>query len=197
MSPLPPTPRSTRPARLAALLCAGWLAACSSAGPDYRRPELGLPASVRPGADALDPGAAAPAASTATAPAPPAKPGAWWQAFGSADLDALIERSLREHPGVAAGQAALRQAEAFVRAQQGLYAPQLQAVYAGSRQRTANVLASPLSDASYVFTLHTVQLDLSYTPDVFGANRRAVEGLQAGVEQQQALLEATRLALAA
>lgn len=208
MSPLPPTTRSTRPARLAALLCAGWLAACSSAGPDYRRPELGLPASVRPGADALEPDVVAPARSTpapgarnaaavADSPASVTPAGAWWQAFGSADLDALIERSLREHPGVAAGQAALRQAEAFVRAQQGFYAPQLQATYAGTRQRTANVLASPLSNSSYVFNLHTVQLDLSYTPDVFGANRRAVEGLQAGVEQQQVLLEATRLALAA
>ena len=201
-----------RRGRRIALACAAWrralllagvavAAACSSAGPDYQRPDLQLPATLAPAPDALDPVGAAPAGGSAAVPPASgdqrAEPGGWWQQFAAPDLDALIARALREHPGVAAGQAALRQAEAFVRAQQGYYAPQLQAAYAGSRQRTANVLASPLADSSYVFNLHTLALDLSYTPDVFGVNRRAVEGLQAGVEQQQALLDATRLSLAA
>jgi NodT family efflux transporter outer membrane factor (OMF) lipoprotein len=171
-----------------AVAAAGLLAACSSVGPDYQRPALDLPSTVLPAADA----GAAPERLAASA-GPDAQ---WWRDFHAPALDALIARSLREHPGIAAGQAALQQAAALVRAQQGVTAPQLQAAYGATRQKTAAVLASPLSSADDIFNLHTLQLNLSYTPDVFGTNRRAIEGLEAGLATQQALLDGTRLSLA-
>ncbi len=49
--------------------------------------------------------------------------------------------------------------------------------------------------SSSVFNLFTGQLNISYTPDVFGANRRAVESLHAQEDAQRFALEATYLTL--
>ena len=194
------------------------LSGCAAAGPDYKRPALNLPVELttpareiaspaRPSVDTSTPTPARAGMAADSLPAPVAVPGQtlaqgvdvpeqWWTRFASPALTTLVERSLRENPGITAGQAALRQAEASVRAQQGATAPQISANYTFTRQKTPAALASPLASAAYLFNLHTLQLNLDYNPDVFGANRRAVEGLQAGVESQQALLAATQLGLA-
>jgi NodT family efflux transporter outer membrane factor (OMF) lipoprotein len=47
------------------------------------------------------------------------------------------------------------------------------------------------------YSLVTPQLNVSFVPDVFGANTRAVESLQAQADNQRFMLEATRLTLTA
>ncbi|HEY1392935.1 MAG TPA: efflux transporter outer membrane subunit, partial [Methylibium sp.] len=58
-----------------------------------------------------------------------------------------------------------------------------------------DTLASPASSGASVYNLHTLQLTVSYTPDVFGGNRRQVETLQAQADSQRWEAEATYLAL--
>jgi NodT family efflux transporter outer membrane factor (OMF) lipoprotein len=125
-------------------------------------------------------------------------PAAWWTLFHSPALNALVERSLKKNPNIAAAQAALRQAEEGVSAQQGFYFPTLQANMAASRQRNTNTLSPTLAGASppQQFNLYTPQLSISYAPDVFGLNRRAVESAQAQADAQHFQLEATYLTLA-
>ena len=121
----------------------------------------------------------------------------WWKRFGSPKLDQWVEQALARNPGIEAGQAALRAALEGVRAQTGAYYPQIGVSYGFLRQQTQSQLASPLANNDYVFNLHTAQLSLSYTPDVFGLNRRAVETLQAAADSQAYALAATQITLAA
>jgi NodT family efflux transporter outer membrane factor (OMF) lipoprotein len=122
-------------------------------------------------------------------------PGDWWTLFQSPELNALVERALKANPSVQAGQAALREANELVRAQQGFYYPTVQASYQGSRQRESQTLSPTLSSGNGVFSLHTAQLSVGYAPDVFGLNRRQVEALRAQAEAQRFQLEAISLTL--
>ena len=159
------------------------LTACA-AGPDYHRPALAGSAGV--GAAADQPQLVAGTEVSAD----------WWSVFHSADLDALVAQALRNNPTIAAAQAALRAAREQVKAQRGAYFPSVSASLQPSRARFAPVLASPLQSGSDLYTLTTTQVSVSYAPDLFGANRRAVESLAAQADQQRFELEAARLTLA-
>ena len=88
------------------------LAAGCAVGPDYQRPATQVPprftATVLP--DALVGGDPNDNRTQRFVDAA-ATPVAWWSAFGSAEIDALVERALQQSPTIAAAQAALRQAQ--------------------------------------------------------------------------------------
>jgi NodT family efflux transporter outer membrane factor (OMF) lipoprotein len=124
-------------------------------------------------------------------------PRQWWTLFHSRALDELVQQALSRNPTVTAAQAALRQAREMVAAQRGTYLPGAQANYSFSRERNAVGTLSPtLSSGASIFNLHTAQVSVSYVFDVFGANRRQVESLQAQADSQRYQLEATYLTLA-
>ncbi len=123
-------------------------------------------------------------------------PGQWWALFHAPQLNALIDRALADNPTLEAAQASLRQARENVYAQEGSYFPSLTAGFESSRNKTATRSVSFASaNGSPYYTLHTASLSASYTPDVFGMNRRQVENLVAQSEQQRFNLEATYLTL--
>ena len=124
-------------------------------------------------------------------------PAQWWKLFGSRSLDALVMAALETNPSLQAAQAALRVAQETVRIQQGAFWPSAQAVITPSRQKVADVIASPLASNETVFNLHTAQLTIGFVPDVFGANRRQVESLEAQAEAQRFLRDAAYVALTA
>jgi NodT family efflux transporter outer membrane factor (OMF) lipoprotein len=125
-------------------------------------------------------------------------PAQWWHEFGSADLDALVTEALRANPNVQAAEAALRQAQENVAAGRGAYFPQVQLTGDASRNRDAvQVLAPTLSSGAPIFNLYTPQVSVSYIPDLFGANRRQVESLQAQAEASGDEYDAAYLTLAA
>lgn len=122
----------------------------------------------------------------------------WWTLFGSPPLNALVAEALRANPSVAAAQAALRQAQETTAAQRGSYYPTLQADPTASRERDAvGVLSPNLTSGTALYNLFTPQVNVSYVPDLFGANRRAVESLAAQEESARDQLDATYLTLAA
>jgi len=157
------------------------LAGCA-VGPDYKRPELPVAQHYTE-------------AQLQESVAPGELPARWWELFHSPALDELVRAGLANSPDVAAAQAALRMAVENRHAQQGAYAPNVGVSYAGSRQKVAGSLASPLNSGSELFNLHTAQLTVSYAPDLFGLNRRQVESLQAQAESQRWTLEASYLSL--
>jgi NodT family efflux transporter outer membrane factor (OMF) lipoprotein len=122
----------------------------------------------------------------------------WWTLFGSSDLDRLVTEALHANPSVAAAQAALRQAEETTAAQRGSYFPTVQASAEASRERDATGVLSPnLTSGTALYNLFTPQVTVTYVPDLFGSNRRAVESLAAQEEASRDELDATYLSLTA
>src|SRR6202042_3057571 len=74
--------------------------------------------------------------------------------------------------------------------------PSVSAAIDASRNLTAVSTVSPAGPNNQAYySLVTPQLNVSFVPDVFGANRRAVESLQAQADNQRFTLEATWLTL--
>ena len=181
--------------RALAVLAPVALVACT-VGPDFKTPE---PPSVQGYT-------AHPLPATASAPVDKGAaqrfvPGGdiaadWWRLFHSEPLNALVEQALAANPTLPAAQAALRQALENVAAQRGSYYPSLSAGLDASRNLTPVSAISPASaSGNPYYSLVTPQLNVSFVPDVFGANARAVESLQAQADNQRFMLEATRLTL--
>ena len=123
-------------------------------------------------------------------------PGQWWTLFRSPKLNALIARAMAANPSLVAAQASLRQAREQLYTQEGNFFPSLSASFEPSRNKTATRSVSPASSSGNpYYTLITAQLAVSYTPDLWGGERRQVENMVALAEQQRYQLEATYLTL--
>ncbi len=184
---MPRLPAAFR-AVLPAVLLASLLAGCA-VGPDFHPPAPALPAGYT--AEPLT------GIDRSQRLVPSARLAAdWWSLYRSPALDRLVERVLAANPDLQAAEAALRAAREATRAQQGAYLPTVGASISPSRQKVATPLSSPLQSGAGLFNLHTAQLTVGLVPDVFGANRRAVEGLAAQAEAQRWQAEGARLTLA-
>jgi NodT family efflux transporter outer membrane factor (OMF) lipoprotein len=124
-------------------------------------------------------------------------PAEWWTLFHSEPLNALIEESLKANPNLQSAQAAMRVATENVRAQQGMFFPMIAGDFTASRNNNATQISPVLASSVRLYNLYQAQLNVSWTLDIFGANRRQVEALQAEADAQRFQLEATYLALTA
>jgi NodT family efflux transporter outer membrane factor (OMF) lipoprotein len=181
------------------ILTAGLLSACA-VGPNFKAPEAPRTAGFVP------PGQLAPETTTAPLPGGQAQrfvdgldiPGQWWTLFQSAQLNALIERALKNSPTLQSAQAALRQANENVAAERGSYYPSLSGTAQSERQKGSGAsFGIPGFPSSYYYNLQTASVSVSYTLDAFGGIRRQVEALQAQAEYEQFALEASYLTLTA
>jgi NodT family efflux transporter outer membrane factor (OMF) lipoprotein len=121
----------------------------------------------------------------------------WWTQFNSPALNALVEQALKANPDLAAARAALKAAQQTYYAQLGAFLPQVDASYNVTRQQASSTPAPPLSSNDNLFTLHTAQVSIGYTFDVFGGVRRQTEQVKAQTEQQRFETEAAYLTLTA
>ncbi len=121
-------------------------------------------------------------------------PGEWWKVFHSRELDGLIAEALQANPSLQAAQAALWQAKENLYAQEGHLMPSLDANASATRQQFSPAEfgqpGSPL-----IFNLFQTTVNVSYTPDVFGGQRRLIETQAALADYQRFQLEATYLTL--
>lgn len=125
-------------------------------------------------------------------------PAEWWRLFRSEGLDSLVHEAISANPDLQAAEAAMRAARAATEAQRGFLFPAIQAMVSSSRSKNAGGSVSATSTASSpVATLHTVQLGMSYTPDVWGGTWRQLENQEAQEEAQRFQLEAAHLTLTA
>ncbi len=124
-------------------------------------------------------------------------PGQWWTLFQSAELNALIERALAHSPTLEAAQAALREANENVAAQRGSLYPSVSANYQLERAKATLAQFGLPQPGSYLYTLNSASVNVSYTLDAFGGVRRQIEALQAQAEYTRFALEASYLSLTA
>jgi NodT family efflux transporter outer membrane factor (OMF) lipoprotein len=171
------------------------LSACA-VGPDYKRPDA-------PAAHDYAPSATPQSTASTTGTGGNSQqfvqdmdiPGQWWTLFHSEALNALIDDALKHNADAEAAQAALQAAWENARAQRGAFFPSVSASVDPTRQKTGTVLSSNVASNSTLYNLTTAQLSISYSPDLWGGNRRQVESLVAQANAQRFQLEATYLTL--
>jgi NodT family efflux transporter outer membrane factor (OMF) lipoprotein len=123
-------------------------------------------------------------------------PGEWWKVFHSREIDALIAEALRANPNLQAAQAALWQAKENLYAAGGKLLPSIDASGNATRQAFSPAEFG-LTGPPQTFNLYQTSVNVSYTPDVFGGQRRMIEATAAQAENQRFALEATYLTLTA
>jgi outer membrane protein TolC len=192
------------PMNVKLLRCASALAVSSAlalssgcaVGPDFKRPDA-------PEAKGYTPEPTAPETVSAEVHGGEAQrfadgadiPGEWWALFHSKALNTLIEEALKNNADLQAAQAALNVARENYYAGQSVYYPSISANFTPSRNKNAVEPSPTLATFTPYFNLYTAQVNVAYTFDVFGANRRQVETLEAQSESQKYQLEATYLTL--
>lgn len=169
-------------------LSAALLAGACTVGPNYRAPELPVPASFTEG--------------QANLPGAGVDPARWWTSFGDPQLDGLVERALKGSPNMAIAASRVRQARLSEVAARGVGKPTLDA--------TANATHIELSKNSGIsqiaqlfsggqsagggssggitapgngITTYAAGFDASWEIDIFGGGRRQVEGAVARTDQ--------------
>jgi NodT family efflux transporter outer membrane factor (OMF) lipoprotein len=121
-------------------------------------------------------------------------PGEWWTLFRSRHLNRLIERAIAENPNLQAAEMTLKQAQENARAQAGTLLPTVDANLSGTRQQLS--LASFGQNAPPVlFNLYNATVNVSYTLDVWGSKRRALEASEAQADYQRFQVAAAYLTL--
>jgi NodT family efflux transporter outer membrane factor (OMF) lipoprotein len=113
--------------------------------------------------------------------------GEWWQLFHSPQLDEVVRVSIAASPTLVAANATLAEAREEVTVARGAFLPSVSAA-AGAQRSGAGAVRTP--GAGTTTNLYSIGLSTSYSPDIFGGTRRAVE-------QQQALADFQRNQLAA
>jgi len=120
----------------------------------------------------------------------------WWQAFGSKSLDDLVEEALGRNPTLEAADAAVRVAQSNAFAGSGAFFPQ---VSLGSNS-SYNLVSGDATNSTVLqtpYSYFTKQVQISYTLDIWGANARNVESLDALRDQQIYRKQAAHLTVAA
>jgi NodT family efflux transporter outer membrane factor (OMF) lipoprotein len=168
------------------------LAGCQ-VGPDFHGPAA--PSGAAGYAEGGTPTAIAPDQRLASGADVPAR---WWEAYGSPELNALMEQAIKASPDIASAEAALRSANELYIAQHGALLPTVDAGYNFTRQKFSNEIAPPaLNSTANPYSLHTLQVNVGYTPDVFGGLHRQAESALALAEAQRYQAEAAYLTLTA
>jgi multidrug efflux system outer membrane protein len=123
-------------------------------------------------------------------------PDAWWKLFGDAKLNHLVARSLAANNDLAAAKARVETARALVGVDRARMFPSLNlATSVGIDRASGNVLTQP--STSLENQHYRSSFSLAYDPDLWGRNKRLLEGSNAQAAASAALYDAQRLGLAA
>jgi NodT family efflux transporter outer membrane factor (OMF) lipoprotein len=122
----------------------------------------------------------------------------WWAAFRSPGLDDLVRQSVEHNPTLQSAEGAIKVAYYNALAQRGVFFPQVTGNSTSSQffdcQSRPGAFYSNRGSADRVFA-GDQPVTVSFVPDVWGANFRSVENLDAVTENQLFQLEAAYLAL--
>ena len=107
-----------------------------------------------------------------------------------------MSEAIANNPGLDAAQASLRASQDNLRSGYGIFFPAVDADAAATRERYSPANLGQRAPGS-IFNLFTLSAIVSYALDVFGGQRRLVEGLRAEVDVAHANEQATYLTLPA
>jgi NodT family efflux transporter outer membrane factor (OMF) lipoprotein len=177
--------RRSLPWRIVSAAAASALASCA-VGPNFHQPKPPDTSNyLHPSSDAAP---VQPEAQDLQNISPGAElAGEWWQLFHSAQLEEIVRSAIVASPTLVAANATLAQAREEVNVARGAFLPSVSAA-AGAQRAGTGALRAPGAGATA--NLYSIGVSTSYSLDIFGGTRRAVE-------QQQALADFQRNELAA
>ncbi|MGO4152832.1 efflux transporter outer membrane subunit [Cupriavidus sp. YAF13] len=181
-----------------AMLAAAMLSGCA-VGPDFTAPAAPATPSYTAGTQPTRTSAAdAPHGQAQTLESGADVPAQWWVLLRSPALDRTIRAALDASPTLAQAQARIEQARQELVATTGArLLPRVDAKLNTTRQQVnVSSLGITAFPSPGPFTLYGASVEISYTLDLFGGQRRELEGLRAAVDYQRFELEAARLTLA-
>ena len=108
---------------------------------------------------------------------------AWWRAFGDADLDALVDRALRDGPDLAVAAARAREARAAVAAVDADLLPRLDAQLALASRRISNQTGQNFPGMPRRTDVGTAGVQLTWEIDLWG---RAADRAEAALGDAEA-----------
>ena len=169
---------------LGAGLCVALLSACTLS-PDYHRPELNSTAAQFKHAEGW----------TQASPSDAIARGAWWEIYGDAGLNALVEELNRSNQTVAQSEAQYRQAQALVRSSRASLFPSLDLSASKNRsaQGTGSSSSSLSNNSSGIRNTYNAQLGVSWEIDLWGKLRETLNANEASAEASFADLASIRL----
>ncbi len=182
-----------RNARVAAGVAAAAVLAGCAIGPDYKRPELALPADY--GTSAASPAQEGSTALTSIH-------GDWWKLYNDALLDNLVASALANNPDIRLAIARIDEARGALRETNAALFPEVDLAGSGARQRSGVAGGASVAGASVgsgaVRYGNFFQLDaqLSYELDLWGRLRRATESSRAALLSTTYARDVTALTLA-
>lgn len=166
------------------------LGACTTVGPDFKRPAPPAGAAAAGYAMKGDPAAPGVALSPEARTAGP-----WWQAFGSPELDATIRQALADSPTLVEATATLQRARAEASAAAGRQAPEVNLDASAQRERI-NIQALGFGGfPNPTVNLFSIGGSVDYDFDLFGGKRRATEQARAVAEGEARRADAAYLTL--
>ena len=148
---------------VAALLSAA-LAACTL-GPDYKRPEMALPAQY------TEP---SPAEGPAVAPD-------WWRLYSDATLDDLVASAQKSNADLRLAAARVQEAEGVLREARAAFWPDVTAGYSASRSRVSSVGVPPPQPGTIIRPSHQLLASTNFELDFWGRFARASEAARANL----------------
>ena len=123
-------------------------------------------------------------------------PSDWWRLFKSAQLDTIVAQAINNNPSLQASEASLRQSQDNLHAGYGVFYPQVNVGVDAYRTRNTSIQQG-LSRPSSIFNVVTASGTISYIFDIFGGERRTVEGLKAQSDYQNYMNKAAHVTLSA
>jgi NodT family efflux transporter outer membrane factor (OMF) lipoprotein len=183
MAPTTILPKAAKRTGAAHALCAAALvlAAGCSVGPDYKRPEIAVPAAFKEDAGWK-----------VAAPDDGAKRGPWWEVFNDPVLNQLETQVETSNQTVQEAIANYDEARQIVRSDRTGYLPTVSAAGSVQRSREPQFLGSTQASTQY-----TAELEASWVPDIWGKLRRTVEADVATAQASAADLALARLSMQA
>jgi NodT family efflux transporter outer membrane factor (OMF) lipoprotein len=155
------------------------LAGCA-VGPNYVRPDFASPAAYK------EAGSWKPAQPQEVDASQP-----WWTRYGDADLDGLVAQANTASQDIRIAEAQYRQARAAAQLARAGYWPTVGAGVSVGRARSQSA-NGPVTAGS-----HSLLLDASWEPDLWGRVQRSVEAGEAAAQASAADLAAARLSIQA
>lgn len=161
------------------------LGGCVSVGPNFHQPDAPQVAGYAMEGDAAP----------TLALEPHAAPAQWWTAFGSQQVNALVDDALAHNQTLASADAALARARANANATRGAAGPQIDAHASVERQRVNTAAFGIDGFPNPTISLYSIGASASFDFDIFGGERRRIESAEAQAQAQSARTDAAYLTL--